>query len=90
MSQLIVVLVILVMILSASITVVKEYERVAVFRLGRFVGIKGPGVILVIPTIDKCVRVNVREKIPGWQEMSKQELEERVKAIVTEESGVKP
>lgn len=46
--------------LAASIKVVQEYERGVIFRLGRCVGAKGPGIFLVIPILDKIVRVNLQ------------------------------
>jgi membrane-bound ClpP family serine protease len=42
--------------LANSINVLQAYERVVVFRLGKFVGVKGPGVILIIPFIDKIMK----------------------------------
>jgi regulator of protease activity HflC (stomatin/prohibitin superfamily) len=51
--------VVLILLLSA-IRVLKEYERGVIFRLGRLVGSKGPGLILLIPFIDKMVRVSLR------------------------------
>ncbi|WP_292343986.1 SPFH domain-containing protein, partial [Methanohalophilus sp. DAL1] len=54
------ILIVLVIILSQSIKVVKEYERVVIFRLGRFSGVKGPGVFFIIPIIDTAVKVDLR------------------------------
>jgi regulator of protease activity HflC (stomatin/prohibitin superfamily) len=47
-------------LLSAAIKVVPEYERGVIFRLGRIQGAKGPGLFLIIPIIDRMVRVNLR------------------------------
>ena len=49
-----------VLILAAAIRVLREYERAVVFRLGRLLGAKGPGLILLIPIIDRMVRVDLR------------------------------
>jgi regulator of protease activity HflC (stomatin/prohibitin superfamily) len=49
-----------VMILASAVRVLREYERAVVFRLGRFVGVKGPGLIILIPVIDRMVRVGLR------------------------------
>jgi regulator of protease activity HflC (stomatin/prohibitin superfamily) len=46
--------------LAAAIRILREYERGVVFRLGRLLGAKGPGLILLIPIIDKMVRVDLR------------------------------
>src|SRR5438445_10717007 len=56
-------LVIIVLILIAtSIKIVKEYERVVVFRLGRLIGAKGPGIVLVLPFINKTAKIDLRER----------------------------
>jgi regulator of protease activity HflC (stomatin/prohibitin superfamily) len=47
-------------ILSQAIKVVKEYERVVIFRLGRVSGVKGPGIFFIIPVIDTAVKVDLR------------------------------
>jgi regulator of protease activity HflC (stomatin/prohibitin superfamily) len=49
-------------LLGSSIKVIREYERIVVFRLGRFVGAKGPGVILVAPIINRIFMVDLRER----------------------------
>jgi regulator of protease activity HflC (stomatin/prohibitin superfamily) len=46
--------------LAASIRILREYERAVVFRLGRLIGQKGPGLVLLIPGIDRMVRVSLR------------------------------
>lgn len=47
--------------LSAAVRIVPEYERLVVFRLGRLLGEKGPGLVLLIPLVDRGVRVDLRE-----------------------------
>ena len=54
------VLVIVLLILSQSIKMVNEYERVVIFRLGRLSGVKGPGVFLIIPIVDKAMKIDLR------------------------------
>lgn len=51
---------IIVMILASALRVLREYERAVVFRLGRRIGTKGPGLIILIPVIDRMVRVTLR------------------------------
>ncbi len=55
-----VVIVLLVVILASAIKIIPEYERAVLFRLGRLVGVKGPGLIFIIPIIDKIQRVSLR------------------------------
>ncbi len=49
--------------LATAIKIIPEYERLVVFRLGRSIGVKGPGLILLIPFIDRGVRVDLREQV---------------------------
>lgn len=53
-------LILLILILASAIHIVKEYERLVIFRLGRLIGVKGPGLILIIPIIDRVTRVSLR------------------------------
>jgi len=47
-------------ILSQAIKIVREYERVVIFRLGRFSGVKGPGIFFIIPIIDRVMQIDLR------------------------------
>jgi regulator of protease activity HflC (stomatin/prohibitin superfamily) len=64
MTAIVVALVIIVALFAAvagaSIRILREYERAVVFRLGRLIGQKGPGIVLLIPLIDRMVRVDLR------------------------------
>jgi regulator of protease activity HflC (stomatin/prohibitin superfamily) len=51
------------MILAASIKIMAEYQRIVVFRLGRLIGIKGPGLVFIIPIIDKYIRLDLRTRV---------------------------
>ncbi|NTV27657.1 MAG: slipin family protein [Methanothrix sp.] len=53
-------LLIVLVILSQAIKIVREYERVVIFRLGRFSGVKGPGIFLIIPIIDRVMLLDLR------------------------------
>jgi regulator of protease activity HflC (stomatin/prohibitin superfamily) len=88
--ELFILVILLIIILAAAIKVVKEYERIAVFRLGRFFKVLGPGLVLLIPIVDKGVKVNLKEKVPGWHTLSLKELEERTKRYVLYERRVNP
>ena len=57
------ILVILVIFIANAIRIVAEYQRLVVFRLGRCVGTKGPGIVLLIPIIDRAVKVDLREQV---------------------------
>ena len=49
-------------LLASSIRIIREYERVVQFRLGRLTGAKGPGIILILPVINRLVKVDLRER----------------------------
>lgn len=53
-------LVIAFVILAQAIKIVREYERVVIFRLGRFSGVKGPGIFFIIPVIDRVILLDLR------------------------------
>jgi regulator of protease activity HflC (stomatin/prohibitin superfamily) len=57
------VVVVLVIILANAIRIVNEYQRLVVFRLGRCIGTKGPGLVLLIPVIDRPVKADLREQV---------------------------
>jgi regulator of protease activity HflC (stomatin/prohibitin superfamily) len=50
-------------LLASAIRVVPEYQRLVVFRLGRCIGAKGPGIVILIPIVDRAVRVDLREQV---------------------------
>ncbi len=60
MVTFIVIVVLLIMFLVSAIRILKEYERGVIFRLGRLIASKGPGLIILIPIIDKMVKVSMR------------------------------
>lgn len=60
MYGIILLVIIILIILSSMIRILREYERGVVFRLGRLIGVKGPGLILLIPFIDRMVKVSLR------------------------------
>jgi len=69
-------------LMSFSIRILRGDERMVVLRLGHFSKVAGPGLVWLIPLIDKGIKVNLSKEFPGWQVLSKIELEERIKASV--------
>ncbi|HEX6676359.1 MAG TPA: SPFH domain-containing protein [Actinomycetes bacterium] len=57
-----VVLVVVVLLARLAIRIVREYQRIVLFRLGRMVGTRGPGLVLIIPVVDRPVMVDLREQ----------------------------
>ncbi len=80
-----IVVVLLVLVLSAAIKILREYERGVIFRLGRLLGTpKGPGLIFLIPIVDKMVRVDLRTitlMIPPQEVITKDNVPVRVNAV---------
>jgi regulator of protease activity HflC (stomatin/prohibitin superfamily) len=71
--------------LSAAIKILKEYERGVVFRLGRVIPLKGPGVVLIWPIIDKLVKVSLRTitmDVPPQDVITQDNITVKVNAVV--------
>jgi regulator of protease activity HflC (stomatin/prohibitin superfamily) len=60
MYTIVVLIVLVVMFLASAIRVLNEYERGVIFRLGRIIATKGPGLIILIPVIDKMIKIDLR------------------------------
>lgn len=58
-----VIVLVIIAFLASAIKIVQEYQRLVVFRLGRCVGARGPGIVLLIPIIDRAVKVDLREQV---------------------------
>ena len=72
-------------ILASAIRILREYERGVIFRLGRLVGAKGPGLILLIPVVDRMVRVSLRTVVMDVQPqdvITKDNVSLKVNAVV--------
>lgn len=80
-----VIVVIVLVLLFSCIRVLREYERGVTFTLGRFTGIKGPGLIFVIPAVQQVVRIPLRTvvmDVPSQDLISKDNVSVRVNAVV--------
>ncbi len=81
----ILILILILLFLASAIKVIPEYERAVVFRLGRVIGAKGPGLIIVIPIIDRIVRVSLRTvtlDVPTQDVITKDNVSVQVDAVV--------
>jgi len=77
--------VIVLYILGSAVRILKEYERGVVFRLGRIIPIKGPGLVLIFPLIDKLVRVSLRTvtmDVPPQDIITKDNITVKVNAVL--------
>ena len=80
-----VVLFALFVILSMAVKIVTEYERGVIFRLGRLIGSKGPGLFLIIPFVDRMIKVDLRVvtmDVPSQEVITKDNVTVRVNAVV--------
>lgn len=80
-----VVLIFVVFILASAIRILREYERGVVFRLGRLIGAKGPGLIILIPIVDRMVKVSLRTvvmDVPPQDVITKDNVSIKVNAVV--------
>jgi regulator of protease activity HflC (stomatin/prohibitin superfamily) len=74
-----------IIILANAIRIVREYERLVVFRLGRLVGQRGPGLVLLIPIVDKPVKVSLRTvvmDVPPQDIITKDNVTVKVNAVI--------
>jgi regulator of protease activity HflC (stomatin/prohibitin superfamily) len=75
----------LLFLLVSSVRIVQEYERGVIFRLGRFIGPKGPGIFLLIPILDKMIKIDLRVvtlDVPSQEAISKDNVTLKVNAVV--------
>jgi regulator of protease activity HflC (stomatin/prohibitin superfamily) len=81
----IVIIVLVVMFLASAIRILNEYERGVIFRLGRVIATKGPGLIILIPVVDKMVKVDMRTitmEVPPQDVITRDNVSIKVNAVV--------
>jgi len=81
----VVIAVLVILFFYTAIKVLREYERAVVFTLGRFTGVKGPGLIILIPVIQQMVRVDLRtivHDVPSQDVISRDNVSVKVNAVV--------
>ena len=81
----IVIVVVALIIISMAVKIVAEYERGVIFRLGRLVGAKGPGLFFIIPFVDRMVKVDLRVvtmDVPSQEVITRDNVTVRVNAVV--------
>ncbi len=79
------IIIILLVFLSSAIKIVQEYERGVIFRLGRLVGARGPGLFFIIPLLENMVRVDLRTitlDVPSQEIITKDNVTARVNAVI--------
>jgi regulator of protease activity HflC (stomatin/prohibitin superfamily) len=79
------VIIFLLILASSAIKILREYERGVIFRLGRLIGAKGPGIIFIIPGVDKLLRISLRTvalEIPSQDVITRDNISLKVNAVV--------
>ena len=79
------IIVLVVLLLASAVRVCREYERGVIFRLGRLVGAKGPGIFLLIPIVDRMVRVSLRTvvmDVPPQDIITRDNVSMKVNAVL--------
>ncbi|MCC2613637.1 slipin family protein [Neorhizobium petrolearium] len=80
-----VIVLLLLLLIGSAIKILREYQRGVVFTLGRFTGVKGPGLILLIPYVQQMVRVDLRTlvlDVPSQDVISRDNVSVRVNAVI--------
>jgi len=75
----------LLILLASAIKILREYERGVIFRLGRLIGAKGPGIIFIIPGVDKLLRISLRlvtMDVPSQDVITRDNVSIKVNAVV--------
>ncbi|HDH10517.1 MAG TPA: slipin family protein, partial [Deltaproteobacteria bacterium] len=78
-------IIVLLLLFSSAVHVLKEYERAVVFRMGRLIGDKGPGIIFIIPFVDKIVKVSLRIitlDVASQETITKDNVPVKINAVV--------
>jgi regulator of protease activity HflC (stomatin/prohibitin superfamily) len=79
------IIVVLILLLASAIRILNEYERGVIFRLGRLIGAKGPGLVLLIPIVDRMQRVSLRTivlDVPPQDVITRDNVSVQVNAVV--------
>ncbi len=70
-------------LIGLSVRVVGDQERLAVLRLGRFIGTRGPGVVWILPFVDKAIRIKLDRDVPDWRSLSTEQLAKEIERRLT-------
>ncbi len=85
MQPFVILIILLVLLITSSVKVLREYERGVVFRLGRLVGNRGPGIFFLIPLVDRMVKVSLRTHtmdVPPQDIITKDNVSVKVNAVL--------
>jgi hypothetical protein len=66
-----------------SVRVVPKEQKLAIVRLGRFIGTRGPGIVMIFPICERAIRINLDQDVPHWRALSAEQLEQEIERRVT-------
>ena len=81
----IIIIIFFLMLIASAIKIMAEYQRIVIFRLGRLLGIKGPGLVFIVPIIDKIIKLDLRTRVidvPKQRVITKDNVSVKVNAVV--------
>src|SRR3546814_18159004 len=79
------IVIVVILFFASAIRILREYERGVIFTLGRFSGVKGPGLIILIPILQQMVKADLRtfvEDVPSQDVISRDNVSVKVKAVI--------
>jgi regulator of protease activity HflC (stomatin/prohibitin superfamily) len=79
------IILLLIVVVASAVKILREYERGVVFRLGRLIGVKGPGLILLIPLVDRMVKVSLRTvamDVPPQDVITRDNVSVKINAVI--------
>ncbi len=85
MPYLATIVVLVILLLASAIRILREYERGVIFRLGRLIGAKGPGIIILIPMVDRMVKISLRTvvmDVPPQDVITRDNVSIQVNAVI--------
>jgi regulator of protease activity HflC (stomatin/prohibitin superfamily) len=83
MASSLIILVAAVVLAILAVRVVGEDERLAIMRLNQFIGVRGPGLVWVMPLLDKTTRISLERDIPNWRSLSSEQLKSEIERRLT-------
>lgn len=63
---------------------IHDNERLVVFRLNRRIGARGPGLVWLLPFVDRTVRIDLDDKLPQWRYLAEDQLRERIERLASQ------
>jgi regulator of protease activity HflC (stomatin/prohibitin superfamily) len=72
-------------LILAHVRVVPENQRVAIIRVGQLIGLRGPGIVFLVPYVEKAIRVDLDRDIPDWRSLPEELLLEKIRLRIVPE-----